>query len=106
MTHRSRKLLDVARDAPCMLRLVTCEGQVTAAHSDQLEDGRGYSHKSHDCLAIPACMACHAWFTRKNLGREEYERVHSRAFKKYQVWLWENGYIVLAHVSGKAYVYK
>lgn len=90
MTHRSRKLLDIAHDAPCFLKLVPCAGQVVPCHSDSLEDGRGYSHKSHDCLAVPGCVACHAWFTRKNLGREEYARVHANALKQYLIWLYEN----------------
>lgn len=91
MTHRNRKLLDVAHDAPCFLHIVTCSsGQVVPCHSDQLEDGRGVGHKSHDCLAIPGCVACHAKFTREFLGRDQYDHIHARAFKRYSVWLWEN----------------
>lgn len=91
MTHRSRKLLDVAHTAPCMLQIAEqCFGDVVACHSDQLEDGRGVGHKSHDCLAVPGCVACHALFTRANLGRDEYARVHAAALKRYLVWAFDN----------------
>lgn len=96
MTHRNRKLLDVAHDAPCMLNLGPCWGDVVPCHSDSLEDGRGYSHKSHDALAVPGCVGCHALFTRKNLGRERYGAVHASALKRYLVWLFENGRIAVA----------
>lgn len=58
--------------------------------------GRGVGHKSHDCLAVAGCPACHAAFTRSRLGREEYERVWERAFANYQVWLWENAKVKVA----------
>lgn len=90
MTHRNKKLLDVAHDAPCLLQLGRCEGQVVPCHSDQLEDGRGVGHKSHDCLAIPGCVACHQKFIRAYLGREQYADVYVRALKLYIVWQWVN----------------
>lgn len=90
MTIRNRKLLDVAHDAPCLLQLGPCSGQVVPCHSDQLSDGRGTGHKSHDCLAVPGCVACHAKFTRANLGRSEYHDIHAKALKRYLVWLFEN----------------
>lgn len=96
MTFRSRKLLDIAHDAPCMLKLVPCFGDVVACHSDSLADGRGVGHKSHDCLCVPGCMACHAVFERKNLGRSQYEVVHMQALKKYLVWLWTEGRVKVA----------
>ncbi len=95
MTHRSRKLLDVARDAPCFLELVPCWGQVVACHSDMLGDGRGVGHKSHDALAVPGCVGCHAEFTRAKLGRERYAAVHASALKRYIVWLYQNNRIAI-----------
>lgn len=91
MTIRNRKLLDIAHGAPCMLQLADqCFGDVVACHSDQLEDGRGVGHKSHDCLAVPGCVACHKLFERHHLGRNWYAEIHARALKRYIVWLFEN----------------
>jgi hypothetical protein len=61
-----------------------------------LEDGRGVGHKSHDALAVPGCVACHALFTRKNLGRDGYAEAHAKALKKYIVWAFENRYWMAA----------
>ena len=96
MTVRDRKYLNLAREAPCCLQ-IACDGsQVVACHSDMLEDGRGVGHKSHDCLAVPGCVTCHALFERGNLGREEYSRVHARALKRYLVWAFENRRLMVA----------
>ena len=60
-------------------------------HSDMLTHGRGVGHKSHDCLAVPGCPACHALFTRGNLGGADiYLEVWGQAMARYLVWLWEN----------------
>ncbi len=96
MTHRCRKLLDIAHDAPCFLKLARCEGQIVPCHSDQLEDGRGVGHKSPDCLAVPGCVRCHSLFTRAYLGRDQYSQVHNKALKSYLVWLWENDKVRVA----------
>lgn len=90
MTVRNRKLLDLCREAPCLLQLGQCSGQVVACHSDQLVDGRGAGHKSHDCLAVPGCVSCHAKFTRGHLGREQYHEIHAAALKSFIVWAWEH----------------
>ena len=91
MTFRSRKLLDLAHDAPCFLQLgVPCGIHPSVpCHSDMLRHGRGVGHKSHDCLAVPGCPHCHDRFTRKILG-ESYEEKWIRAMEFYLVWMWEN----------------
>jgi hypothetical protein len=93
LTHRDRKLLDVAHEAPCFLLLgvVGCGTNPSVpCHSDELRHGRGAGHKSHDCLAVPGCPACHNAFTRQNLGREGYVAAWAAAFERYQLWLWTN----------------
>lgn len=97
MTFRSRKLLDVAHEAPCMLQLgVPCGHDASVpCHSDMLRHGRGVGHKSHDCLAVPGCPACHNLFTRKHLG-ELYDSTWQRANERYQIWLWENAKVKVA----------
>lgn len=99
MTFRSRKLLDLAHEAPCCLRLGTAEcGNYPSVpcHSDMLEHGRGVGHKSDDSLAVPGCPACHALFTRGNLGRDGYQQIHARAMVRYVQWMWANGKVRLA----------
>jgi hypothetical protein len=91
--HDDRDLLDVAHDAPCMLRLGV-EGcghyPSVPCHSDMLRHGRGVGGKSHDCFAVAGCPACHAAFTRANLGREGYEAAWLAALERYLVWMWAN----------------
>lgn len=93
MTHRDRKLLDVAHEAPCFLRIATKGCSVDASvpcHSDMLRHDRGSYHKSHDVYAVPGCPACHALFTRAVLGRQGYEDKWRDAWEEYQLWIWEN----------------
>ncbi len=93
MTYRNRLLLDVAHDAPCMLQLGV-EGcganKSVPCHSDMLRHGRGEGHKSGDQFAVPGCPACHAAFTRAQLGRDGYLAAWVTAFERYVTWLWEN----------------
>lgn len=98
MTHRDRKLLDVAHDAPCMLQLGTngCGNNASVpCHSDMQKHGRGHSHKSHDCLAVAGCPSCHAMFTREHLGRNGYEDAWMKAITRYWVWLWTEGRVMV-----------
>lgn len=96
--HRDRKLLDVAHDAPCMLLLGApgCSTNPSVpCHSDLLRHGRGHKFKSHDCLAVAGCPACHERFTRKELG-PLYEQAWQTAFERYLVWLWRKGKVKVA----------
>ena len=94
--YENRKLLDIAHEAPCMLRLGVpgCGNHPSVpCHSDNLEHGRGIGNKSHDFYAIPGCPSCHASFTREKLGRDVYNAVWLKAYEQYQYWLWDNGKI-------------
>lgn len=98
-TQRSRSLLDVAHEAPCMLLLGVkgCGNHPSVpCHSDMLAHGRGAGMKSHDCLAVPGCPACHAAFTRKRLGKEGYLTAWANAMARYLVWAWKNGKVRLS----------
>ena len=93
MTFRSRKLLDCAHDAPCLLLLAECGCSRDASvpcHSDLQRHGRGVGHKSSDLFAVPGCPVCHALFTRAHLGRDGYELAWRRAHEQYLTWLWEH----------------
>lgn len=99
MTHRDRKLLDLAHDAPCFLQLGVpgCGTEKSVpCHSDELRHDRGVGHKSHDWSAVAGCPACHAAFTREKVGKWEYDDIWLRAWEKYQAYLWENGLIKVA----------
>ena len=95
MTYRNRKLLDIAHEAPCFLRLPGCQSGVNPsvpAHSNLLRHGRGIAHRSHDVFAVPSCGPCHYQFDYGHtLSRAEREQIWQRAFEDYQLWLWETG---------------
>lgn len=99
MTYRNRRLLDLANEAPCMLRLGAegCGNHPSVpCHSDMLRHGRGAGHKTPDPLAVAGCPACHAKFTREHLGRDGYEWAWMQAHERYTVWLWEQGKVKVA----------
>jgi hypothetical protein len=94
-----RKLLDLAQGAPCALLLGVpgCGNHPSVpAHSDMLRHGRGVGHKSHPIFAVAGCPACHAAFTRANLGRDGYEAAWLAAHERYLVWLFDSGKLRLA----------
>lgn len=99
MTHRDRRLLDLSHEAPCFLQLGVpgCGNHPSVpCHSDMQRHGRGVGHKSADLFAVSGCPACHAAFTRANLGRDGYEWAWQRAHERYLLWLWENNKIKVA----------
>jgi hypothetical protein len=91
----NRPLLNLARKAPCMLRLtLECGTNATVAcHSDMLRHGRGIGSKSHAAFAVPGCPDCHAVFTREHLGREGYEETWLRAHEDFLRWMWDNDHV-------------
>ncbi len=98
MTYRNRQLLNLAQGAPCTLLLGVpgCGNDPSVpCHSDLLEHGRGVGHKSHDCLAVPGCPACHAVFTREHLGRAGYAEAWRVAIARWLVYLWTNELITV-----------
>lgn len=104
MTFRYRKLLDLARDKPCM----NCNRQdetVVAAHSNLKAHGRGYAHKSHDAFHAWLCVACHAWLDsgstrdptdRYDCTREDKELMFRLAMDRTWLHLWTYGLIQVA----------
>lgn len=58
MTYYSKKLLDAARDRPCVL-CGNDDGTVVAAHSNSLAHGRGFAHKSPSYYVAYVCHRCH-----------------------------------------------
>lgn len=95
---RSPKLLQIARDVPrCMGCSRTNIGNVVAAHSNQLRDGKGRGLKAADYRIAFLCDECHheldqgvKWSKAERV--EFWEMAHRNTIG----WLFENGRLVIA----------
>jgi hypothetical protein len=56
--YRNKKLLEIVREAPCMMCGLQ-DGTVVAAHSNQLRDGKGKGIKAADYRIAALCFQCH-----------------------------------------------
>lgn len=91
MTYRDRRLLDVVRDAPCMVCFKK-DGTVVAAHSNQLRDNKGRSTKSHDFRIAAMCYTCHTRCDQgRDLSKEERIAMWEEAHRSTIGWLFLNG---------------
>lgn len=91
MTHRDRRLLDLAHEAPCFAdfphecyEYLGCD----PAHSDSQMFGRGGWHKSSDWAHASMCNTAHKMLD--SMEREEKFFAWLRAFVKTQDYYWEN----------------
>lgn len=93
MNYRNRKLLDVAHEAPCFLKIKgVCESGAfpsVPAHSNRLRHGRGTGYKAHDIWHVAACNKCHYWLDYGKSPREEKDQAFDRALESYWLWLWQ-----------------
>lgn len=90
MTYRNRRLLDAARDRPCVL--CGSVGTTVAAHSNALEHGRGMGHKSPDFMVAYVCQRHHDEIDgrRGGLSKEEKREMWLRAWvKTVPIWFEE-----------------
>jgi len=91
---RSRRLLDLIHDAPCMASFPhQCNGPSVPMHSNELTWGRGYAHKSPDWAIASGCPEAHSYIDGVKGGWDK-ETKHAewlRAYVKTQAWLWETG---------------
>ncbi len=94
--YRSKKLLDAARHAPvCMACGKANHGDVVAAHSNQLRDGKGKGIKAHDYRIAYLCHTCHAEIDQgSRLSREERIALWEEAHRKTIAWLFGTGRVV------------
>ena len=91
MTYRDRRLLDVVREAPCMVCFKQ-DGTVVAAHSNQLRDNKGRSTKSHDFRIAAMCYTCHTRCDQgRDLSKEERIAMWEEAHRSTIGWLFLNG---------------
>lgn len=82
---RSRDLLDLAYQLPCMFGLLgICEGgKGEPCHSNQARHGKGKSLKAHDCFFAAGCRACHRELDQgTRFTREEKEAIWQDAFER------------------------
>jgi hypothetical protein len=91
MTFRSRTLLNLAHDCPCLAAFAhdCSEYQgVEPAHSDQQIWGRGHGHKSHDFAFAAMCHTAHMMLDtfERDVKQTEWLRAHVRTME----WLWTN----------------
>lgn len=93
MTYRNRKLLEAARDRPCVL--CSSVGTTVAAHSNALEHGRGIGHKAPDYMVAYLCVLCHDIVDGRSggLSKEAKRDMWLRAWTK-TVAIWFNEGIV------------
>jgi hypothetical protein len=91
--YRNKKLLNLAKDAPCML-CGSSDGTVVAAHSNQLRDGKGTGIKAHDYRISYLCNLHHFMIDNdKQMSKQERINLWEDAHRKTIGWLFENNHL-------------
>ena len=89
--HRNRRLLDLAKGKPCLLRVPgVCQGGIettVAAHSNWAIHGKAGARKADDQYTAWGCMACHQWLDQGPAPRAQKEAVFMAAHHR-QVMEW------------------
>ena len=96
----SKKLRELAKQCPeCMsCGLENPNGDLLClAHSNRLEDGRGYGFKSNDLFGAFLCHNCHMMVDgiKGNLSKFEKRKKHNEAWQKSIKWLIEQDFITV-----------
>lgn len=96
MIYRSPKLLQAAKDCPrCMGCSRTNVGNVVAAHSNQLRDGKGRGLKAADYRIAFLCDLCHhALDHGMQMTKAERVEFWEMAHRHSIAWLFESGKVV------------
>ena len=99
MTYRNPGLLRLAAKAPhCMSCKMANAGQVVAAHSNSIEDGKGMGMKASDACVAFLCHDCHSEIDQ---GRQERSWKRETWFDAYRAtmrWLIESGHFIVSPV--------
>lgn len=92
-TFRSPKLLQAARDEPCVL--CRSVGTTVAAHSNALEHGRGAGFKAPDYYVAYVCQRCHDEIDGRSgaLSKEDKRELWTRAFIRTVALWFERGVV-------------
>lgn len=99
MNFRNRRLLNLAYELPCTLRIEgVCEGgRGEPCHSNQARHGKGGGMKAHDCFYAAGCRACHRELDQgRRLTYEEKVEIWQRAFEETLLLLWQRGLLKTA----------
>lgn len=98
MTFRSPKLLAMAKDAPvCFGCQRTNTGDVVAAHSNQLRDGKGRGLKADDFRIAFLCQKCHHELDQGiHMTKAERVAFWEEAHRHSIGWLFRNGKVKVA----------
>ena len=91
--YRNKKLLEIVRQAPCMM--CGCkDGTVVAAHSNQLRDGKGKGLKAHDYRIAALCFQCHHEIDQgSKLSKQERIEKWDEAHRQTIGWLFDSAYL-------------
>ena len=93
MNYRNKKLLEIVREAPCMMCSIK-DGTVCAAHSNQLRDNKGTGVKAHDFRISALCHQCHHMIDNdKSLDKHDRISAWEEAHRKTIGWLFTNNHI-------------
>jgi hypothetical protein len=87
--HRSRRLLDMARDQACVM-CGSRDGTIVAAHSNLLEHGKGRSIKADDGMSAWLCYRCHTEYDQgSSMSKAEKRDFILTAICKTYQQLWQ-----------------
>lgn len=94
--YRNKKLLEIVREAPCMI-CGAKDGTVVAAHSNQIRDGKGKGLKAHDYRIAALCFHCHYEVDQgSKLSKQERIEVWDEAHRRTIGWLFDSAYLQVA----------
>lgn len=89
--HRRPRLLDLAMDQRCLLRIPNvCMGNTettVACHSNMSVHGKGGTRKADDQYSVWGCMACHRWLDQDR--RPSYEEKVEAFLRAHQLQVLE-----------------
>lgn len=98
VTWRSRRLLDLVREAP---ECFACGepnrvGNIVPAHSNQSRDGKGKGLKAHDYRVAALCNSCHQQLDQGNKWTlQEKRMVFDEAHRATIGWLIESERLIV-----------
>jgi len=93
--YRNKKLLEIVREAPCMICGIQ-DGSVVAAHSNQIRDGKGKGLKAHDYRIAALCFHCHYKVDQgSKLSKQERIEAWDEAHRRTIGWLFDSAYLKL-----------
>lgn len=94
--YRCKKLLDAARDRPCVL--CGAVGTTVASHSNALSHGRGMGLRAPDWAIAYLCMGCHDSVDGRSgkLTKDEKRELWLEGFVKTVALWFESGIVKVA----------